>query len=89
MRETATNAYGHGTAESAATIAVDAKQSTIAGTVQDKKTKAAIAAATVNCTGGYSAKTGSKGNYSIPNVPPGRYTCTAAPAATGHRRKKP
>ncbi|MBV9683018.1 MAG: carboxypeptidase regulatory-like domain-containing protein, partial [Solirubrobacterales bacterium] len=40
-------------------------------------------AATITCTSGYSSKTGSTGNYSIPNVSPGSYSCTAS--ASGYR----
>ena len=81
--ETVTNAYGQGSVESAASAAVKAKPGAIAGSVRNQRTGAAIAGATVNCTGDYSSKTGSTGSDSIPNVPPGSYTCTAA--ATGYR----
>jgi len=83
VRVTATNAYGRSSIESGATTATKAKPGTIAGAVRNQKTGAAIAGASVTCTSGYSSKTGSTGSYSIPNVPPGSYTCTAA--ATGYR----
>ena len=82
-RETATNGYGQSSVESAASTLIKAKPGTIAGTVRKQKSGAAIAAATITCTSGYSSKTGSTGNYSIPNVPPGSYSCTAS--ASGYR----
>jgi len=82
-RETATNVYGQSSVESAASALIKAKPGTIAGTVRNQKSGAAIANATVNCTSGYSAKTSSTGNYSIPNVPPGSHSCTAS--ASGYR----
>jgi hypothetical protein len=83
VRETATNDYGQVPVESAPTAAIKATPGTIAGTVRNQKSGAAIAAALVTCISGYSAQTGSTGNYSIPNVPPGSYTCTAG--ASGYR----
>ena len=80
--ETVTNAYGRSSVESAASAAVKAKPGGITGYVRNQKTGAAITGATVTCTSGHSSKTGSTGSYSIPNVPPGSYTCTAA--ATGY-----
>ncbi len=57
----------------------------IAGTVTDAKTKSAISNATVDCGSAGTATTGSSGQYSIPSVPPGTYTCTAS--ARGYRSK--
>ena len=37
-----------------------------------------IASASVKCGNGYSATTASEGAYSIPNVAPGSYSCTAS-----------
>lgn len=81
VRETATNTYGAGWADSAATAAVKVKPGTIAGTVKSSR-KAPIAGATVNCGSAGTATTSATGAYSIANVPPGTYTCTAS--ATGY-----
>jgi uncharacterized delta-60 repeat protein len=78
VRETASNAYGQGAVESAATAVVTAKPGTISGTVRNLKNGATIANASVNCGSGYAAKTASDGSYSIPNVAPGDYSCTAS-----------
>jgi uncharacterized delta-60 repeat protein len=78
MRETASNAYGEGSADSAATAVIKAKPGTIAGIVRNLKNGATIGNATVNCGGGYSANTASDGRYSIPNVATGSYSCTAS-----------
>ncbi len=87
VRETATNAYGQTAITSAATAVVTAKPKptpgTITGTVRNAKTGTVIAKAGVSCGSGYSAKTTSGGNYSIANVPPGGYACTAS--ASGYR----
>ena len=78
VRETASNAYGEGSANSAATAVIKAKPGTIAGIVRNLKNGATIANASVNCGSGYSAKTASDGRYSIPNVAPGDHTCTVS-----------
>jgi uncharacterized delta-60 repeat protein len=83
VRETASNAYGQGAVDSAATAVVKAKPGTITGTVRNLKNGATIANASVNCGSGYSAKTASDGSYSIPNVAPGDYSCAAS--ANGYR----
>jgi uncharacterized delta-60 repeat protein len=83
VRETATNAYGTGSADSAATGIVKAKPGVIAGTVLSKGPKAGIPSASVSCGAGYSATTATDGSYSIPNVAPGSYRCTAS--ASGYR----
>jgi uncharacterized delta-60 repeat protein len=83
VRETATNAYGAGSADSAATAAVKAKPGVIAGAVLSKGPKAGIPSASVSCGPGYSATTTTDGSYSIPNVAPGTYSCTAS--ANGYR----
>jgi hypothetical protein len=57
---------------------VTANRGKIAGTVRNLKNGATIANASVNCGDGYTAKTSSKGLYSIPNLAPARYTCTAS-----------
>jgi uncharacterized delta-60 repeat protein len=82
--ETATNAYGTGSADSAATAAVKVKPGTIAGTVKSSK-KAPIAGATVNCGSAGTATTSATGAYSIANAPPGTYTCAAS--ANGYAPK--
>jgi hypothetical protein len=79
LRETATNAYGTGTAESAATAVVEAAAGRIAGIVRKAGTNATIAGATVTC-GGHSATTAGDGRYSIERVTPGTYSCTAGAA---------
>ncbi len=58
---------------------------TIAGTVYNSKTKAAISGATVDCGTGGKTTTSSTGTYSLTNVPTGTYTCTAS--ATGYASK--
>ena len=78
VRETATNAYGIGSVDSAATAVITARVGAIAGTVRRAGTNAAIAGAAVKCGNGYSAKTAGDGAYSIPNVAPGSYSCTAS-----------
>lgn len=83
VRETATNAYGQSAVDSPATAVVKAKPGTITGTVRNLKNGAGIATASVNCGTGYSAKTSSKGTYSIANMAPAKYTCTAT--ANGYR----
>ncbi len=60
------------------------------GTIVGKVTKqgkggTAIAGATVSCGAAGSATTSSTGEYSIANIPPSSYTCTAS--ATGYRSK--
>jgi uncharacterized delta-60 repeat protein len=76
VRETATNAYGAGTADSAPTAVVAARLGAIAGRVRRAGNGHAIAGATVTC-GGRSAMTSGDGRYSIPNVAHGGYSCTA------------
>jgi hypothetical protein len=78
VRETATNAYGEGSVDSAATAVVKPKPGAIAGTVRSASNGAAIAGATVSCGSGYSANTTSNGGYAIPNMAPGSYSCTAS-----------
>jgi uncharacterized delta-60 repeat protein len=78
VRETATSAYGAGSADSAATAVVRAKPGAIVGTVRNAKTGTGIAKASVNCGNGYSAKTGTHRSYSIPAVAAGTYSCTAS-----------
>jgi hypothetical protein len=56
---------------------VKANPGKLTGTVRNLKSGATIANASVNCGNGYTAKTSSKGLYSIPNVAPATYTCTA------------
>ncbi len=57
----------------------------IAGTVSDARTKAGIGGALVDCGSAGSATTSSTGSYSITDVAPGSYTCTAS--AAGYRKK--
>jgi len=83
VRETATNAYGTRSVDSAATAVVKARAGAIAGKVKSASSGAAIGGASVNCGTGYSAATASNGTYSIANAPPGTYSCTAS--AKGHR----
>ena len=52
----------------------------ISGLVTDSRSKAALASATVNCGGAGTATTGSDGRYSLTNVAPAAYTCTASKA---------
>ncbi len=60
----------------------------IAGKVTDASTKSggAIAGATVDCGTAGSAKTATDGSYTITDVTPGSYSCTAS--ATGYRSKR-
>ena len=58
---------------------------TIAGTVTDARTGAALSGATVTCGTAGSATTGTGGTYSIADVPPSTYDCTAS--ASGYRSK--
>jgi uncharacterized delta-60 repeat protein len=81
VRELATNAYGQGSVDSAATVVVKPRPGTIAGTV--RRTNGALAGASVNCGSGYSATTAGDGTYSIANVAPASYSCTAS--ANGYR----
>jgi uncharacterized delta-60 repeat protein len=83
VRETASNAHGAGSADSAATGVVKAKPGVIAGTVLSKNGNAGIPSASVRCGAGYSTTTTTNGGYSIPNVAPGTYSCTAS--ASGYR----
>ena len=80
VRETATNAYGAGWVDAAATAVVKARAGAITGKVRSASTSAAISGASVNCGTGYSATTASNGTYSIANVTPGSYSysCTAS-----------
>jgi hypothetical protein len=78
VRETAANPYGSGSVDSGATAVIKARVGAIAGTVRRAGTNAAIAGAAVKCGNGYSAKTAGDGTYSIPNVTPGSYSCTAS-----------
>lgn len=57
----------------------------IAGTVTDGRTKATLSGAVVNCGTAGSANTDTTGKYTIANVTPSTYTCTAS--ATGYRSK--
>jgi uncharacterized delta-60 repeat protein len=84
VRETATNAHGGSSVDSAATAAVKVKPGTIAGTVKSSR-KAPIAGATVNCGSAGTATTSATGAYSIANAPPGTYTCAAS--ANGYAPK--
>jgi uncharacterized delta-60 repeat protein len=83
IRETATNAYGAGSADSSPTGVVKANPGAIAGTVLSKSKTAGIPSASVSCGAGYSATTATDGSYSIPDVAPGTYSCTAS--ASGYR----
>lgn len=58
---------------------------TITGKVSDARSGAAISGATVTCGSAGSATTGTGGTYTISNVVPGTYECTAS--ATGYRSK--
>jgi uncharacterized delta-60 repeat protein len=78
VRETAANPYGTGSVDSAATAPVKAGAGAVAGTVRRAATNAAIVGAAVNCGNGHSAYTAGDGTYSIPDVPPGSYSCTAS-----------
>lgn len=57
----------------------------IAGKVTDARSKAGISGATVECGSAGTATTSSAGSYTIANVAPGSYTCTAT--ASGYRPK--
>ncbi|HVF04395.1 MAG TPA: S8 family serine peptidase [Frankiaceae bacterium] len=57
----------------------------ITGTVTDARSKAGISAATVSCGTAGTTTTGSAGTYTLSNVTPGTYTCTAT--ASGYRSK--
>lgn len=57
----------------------------IAGTVTNQKTKAAISGATVDCGAAGTATTSSNGSYSLTGVPAGGYSCTAS--ASGYKSK--
>lgn len=57
----------------------------IAGRVTDQSNGAALQGATVSCGTAGSATTASDGTYSIGNVTPGSYTCTAS--RSGYRNK--
>ena len=77
VRETATNAYGR-----LGRLGRHRRGQGEAGQHRRHRPKlkngAAIANASVNCGSGYSAKTAGDGTYSIPNVAPGTYSCTAS-----------
>lgn len=76
-RESAANAFGQSSADSAATAVVKAKAGAIAGTVRRARTGSPIAGATVNCGSDAAATTASDGTYSISNLAPGDYSCIA------------
>ncbi|HEV3473660.1 MAG TPA: S8 family serine peptidase [Actinomycetota bacterium] len=57
----------------------------ITGTVTDQRAKSGISGATVNCGSAGSTTTSSTGSYSLTNVQPGTYSCTAS--ATGYKPK--
>lgn len=57
----------------------------IAGKVTDQRAKSGIGGATVNCGAGGSATTASDGTYTISNVTPGTYSCTAS--ASGYQSR--
>ena len=78
VRETATNAFGQNSADSAPTAVVKAKAGAIAGTVRRARTGSPIAGASVNCGNDATATTASDGTYSIPNLAPGNYSCIAS-----------
>jgi uncharacterized delta-60 repeat protein len=78
VREAASNAYGAGAVESAATGVVNPAAGAIAGRVRSAGTGSPIANASVKCSNGSAATTASGGDYSIPNVAPSRYSCTAS-----------
>jgi PKD repeat protein len=73
---TVTNAAGASTATGYITVSPPAPGS-IAGKVTDARTGAAIAGATVACTG-QTATSGADGAYTLASVPPGSYTVTAS-----------
>jgi Carboxypeptidase regulatory-like domain/Domain of unknown function (DUF5122) beta-propeller len=83
VRETASNAYGEGSADSAATAVIRANPGSITGSVRNAKNGGKIANASVNCGNGHFAKTASDGRYSIANAASGTYRCTAS--ANGYR----
>jgi len=73
-------------AGSTSTPPVSTTPGAIAGTVtQGGKTRAAISGAAVSCGTAGTATTDSTGRYTISNVVPGGYTCTAS--ATGYQAK--
>jgi uncharacterized delta-60 repeat protein len=78
VRETATNAYGIGSADSPTTGVVAARPGAIVGTVRNARTGVAIAGAVVNCGTGHSAATTGSGAYTITSVAPGSYRCAAS-----------
>jgi uncharacterized delta-60 repeat protein len=83
VRETATNAYGQSSVDSAATAAVKPIPGSIVWKVTNTK-NVAIAGATVNCGSAGTATTNTSG-YSIAAVRPGIYTCTATATSYGTR----
>ena len=87
VRDTATNTYGTGSVDSAATAVVKAKAGAVAGTVRSASTGAAISGAGVNCGNGYSATTASNGAYSIANVTPRSYSYSCTASAKRYRPK--
>jgi hypothetical protein len=60
------------------TVTITTPPGSIDGTVTNQTTKKGIAGATVNCGSAGTATTASNGSYSITNVAPGSYTCTAS-----------
>ena len=83
VRETATNAYGARSVDSAATAVVKARAGAIGGKVLSASTGLGISGASVKCGTGSSATTDRNGAYSIANVTPRNYSCTAS--AKRHR----
>jgi hypothetical protein len=83
VRETASNAYGQGSADSAATAVIRANPGSITGTVRNSKNAAKLAHASVNCGSAYSATTAGNGSYAIAKVASGTYACTAS--ASGYQ----
>jgi uncharacterized delta-60 repeat protein len=78
VRETASNAYGSDAVDSSATAVVNPTVGAIAGRVRRAGTGTPIANASVKCSNGSVATTATEGTYTIPNVAPGSYSCTAS-----------
>ncbi|HVE99283.1 MAG TPA: S8 family serine peptidase [Mycobacteriales bacterium] len=57
----------------------------IAGTITDASSKSGISGATVDCGAAGRTTTATNGSYTLSNVPPSTYTCTAS--ASGYRNK--
>ena len=78
VRETATNAYGEGSVDSAATAVIKANPGRIAGTVRAQRTTPRSRTRASTAAAATPPRPRATASYSIANVASGSYSCTAS-----------